>query len=72
MVLDVAKTAGFPLGIKKRIAGVRLCATDIDWQWGDGPEIRGPGEALFFAMLKKRMLLDKLDGDGVTVLTARF
>jgi len=51
---------------------VRLCATDIDWQWGDGPEIRGPGEAIFFAMLKKRMLLDKLDGDGVTVLTARF
>ena len=52
MVLDVAKTAGFPLGIKKRIAGVRLYVTDIDWQWGDGPEIRGPGEAIFFAMLK--------------------
>ena len=72
MVLDVTKTAGFPLGIKKRIGGIRLCATDIDWQWGKGPEIRGTGEAIFFAMLKKPMLLDELDGDGVAVLTARF
>jgi hypothetical protein len=72
MVLDVAKAAGFPLGVKKRIAGVRLRATDLDWQCGDGPEIRGPGEAILYAMLKKRVLLDKLDGDGVAVLTSRF
>jgi uncharacterized protein (TIGR03083 family) len=32
MVLDAAKTAGFPLGVKKRIAGLQLCATDVDWR----------------------------------------
>jgi uncharacterized protein (TIGR03083 family) len=72
LVLDLAKTAGFPLGIKKRIDGVRLRATDLDWEWGAGPEIRGTGEAIFFAMIKRRDLLDQLDGDGVAVLTARF
>ena len=72
MVLDVAKTAGFPLGIKKRIEGVRLHATDIHWDWGDGPEVCGPGEAVLYAMLKKRVLLDELHGEGVAILTAKF
>ena len=72
MVLDFAKTTGFPLGIKKRIEGLRLHATDITWDCGDGPEVSGPGEAVLFAMLKKRVLHDQLDGDGVAILTAKF
>jgi uncharacterized protein (TIGR03083 family) len=70
--LDTVKTLGFPFGVKKRIDGMRLRATDLDWQWGDGPEIRGTGEALLYAMLKRRDVLGEIDGDGVAVLRSRF
>jgi uncharacterized protein (TIGR03083 family) len=72
MLLDAAKTAGFPVGVKKRIAGLELRATDVDWRWGNGPEVRGPAEALFYAMVKNRRLRDELEGEGVEVLTARL
>ena len=72
VALDAAKNAGFPIGVRKRIAGLRLRATDVSWQTGNGPEVRGPGEALFFAMLKDRILIDQLDGEGLTQLTASF
>jgi hypothetical protein len=33
------------LGAGRRITGLQLRATDIDWAHGHGPEITGPGEA---------------------------
>ena len=41
-VLEFAKTAP-TIGAKKRIRGLRLTATDVDWTAGDGPEVTGPG-----------------------------
>lgn len=71
-VADYAKDIGFPLGAKKRIAGLRLAATDLDWSTGDGPEVTGPLEALVMAMMGRAAAVDDLSGDGVTTLCTRF
>lgn len=72
IALDVAAGAGFPLGARKRIAGLHLSATDVGWQTGDGPEVRGPAEQLFFAMLGRAEMVDRLDGDGWPELSTRL
>ena len=47
-----------------RARGVRLVATDLDWAYGKGPEVRGSGEALLMVMAGRRAALDDLDGRG--------
>jgi uncharacterized protein (TIGR03083 family) len=47
-----------------RARGVRLKATDLDWAYGNGPEVRGSGEALLMAMAGRRTALDDLEGPG--------
>ena len=70
--LDVAPTlAGF-VGSKARAAGLRLEATDVDWHHGDGPLVRGAGEAILLALTGRGVVLDELDGDGVAVLKQRL
>lgn len=46
------------------IAGLRLEATDMDWSWGSGAEVRGTGEALLLA-INRRNVGDELEGSGV-------
>ncbi len=58
-------------GIKQRIAGLRLVATDMEWEHGDGPEVRGTGEALLMTVCGRARLLDELTGEGVARLRAR-
>ena len=42
---------GWPFHAKRRLAGTRLVATDVEWTAGDGPEeIRGPIEALLLLL----------------------
>ena len=55
-----------------RARGVRLVATDLDWAYGKGPEVHGPGEALLMAMAGRRSALDDLEGPGKTKLAQRF
>lgn len=55
----------------KRTKGLRFVATDVDWSSGDGPEVRGPGEALALAMVGREVVLDELTGDGVPELRRR-
>lgn len=52
-------------------AGVRVVATDVDWQHGDGPEVTGPGESLLMALAGRAEALGELEGAGVPILTAR-
>jgi uncharacterized protein (TIGR03083 family) len=52
--------------------GVRLVATDLDWAYGKGPEVRGSGEAVLMAMAGRRAALDDLDGPGKAKLAQRF
>jgi uncharacterized protein (TIGR03083 family) len=69
-VLDHIKTDAH-LGNKKRIAGLKLSASDMTWTEGDGPEVRGPGEALLMAMCGRKTAIDDLTGDGVATLRSR-
>lgn len=59
------------LGAGRRIRGLRLRATDVDWTHGEGPEVSGPGEALLLAMTGRPAALADLDGPGLTTLAGR-
>jgi uncharacterized protein (TIGR03083 family) len=60
------------LGAGRRIRGLHLVATNIDWRHGDGPEVRGTGEALLMAMAGRPQVVDELAGPGQATLTARL
>jgi uncharacterized protein (TIGR03083 family) len=62
---------GLGLGNKKRIAGLRLVATDVDWSYGHGPEVRGPAEALLMATCGRRVALSDLAGPGIDTFRSR-
>ncbi|SDN60345.1 TIGR03083 family protein [Klenkia soli] len=55
-----------------RTRGLRLAATDVDWSWGRGPEVTGPGEALLLAACGRADALSGLAGPGLPVLAARL
>ena len=57
---------------KRRLAGLRLVATDQEWSWGEGPEVRGPSEAVAMAAVGRAVALADLGGPGVDVLRARL
>ncbi|GAA5144065.1 maleylpyruvate isomerase family mycothiol-dependent enzyme [Nocardioides marinquilinus] len=57
---------------RKRLAGLRLVATDQDWAKGDGAELRGPSEALVMAVTGRTVALADLTGPGVDVLRGRL
>ena len=48
---ELYKKTGPPLRGKKRIAGLTLRATDVDWSTGDGPEVVGPAMSLILGMV---------------------
>lgn len=56
---------------KQRPAGLRIEASDLDWAWGDGPLVRGTGEAVMLALTGRRVALAELEGDGVAEMRAR-
>lgn len=70
--LDSLKDVGFPVGARRRVAGLRLVATDVDWSTGDGPEVEGPAESLLLAMAGRRAGLDDLTGSGAAALASRM
>ena len=56
---------------RDRLVGLRLVATDQDWQHGEGAEIHGTSEAVAMAVSGRRVALDDLAGAGADVLRAR-
>ena len=58
-------------GAKKRIAGLTLTATDMDWSHGNGPEVTGPAEALVMTMAGRLVASNDLSGEGKAALVAR-
>lgn len=59
------------VGCRRRIAGLRLMATDTDWSTGEGPDVAGPLNQLLLAMCGRKAALTSLDGPGVAVLRQR-
>jgi uncharacterized protein (TIGR03083 family) len=70
--LDMYKKTNFPVGGKKRTAGLRLVTTDTGWSRGDGPEVSGPGLSVLLAMTGRAAGLEGLSGDGVAALRQRM
>jgi uncharacterized protein (TIGR03083 family) len=70
-VADFYKGSNVLIGAKKRIAGLTLRATDVDWSTGTGPEVSGPMLSLVLAMTGRRAALDDLGGEGLATLRDR-
>ena len=59
------------LGARKRVRGLRLRATDIEWVHGRGPEVTGTAEALMMAISGRAHALPDLAGPGLPTLATR-
>ena len=57
---------------RRRVAGLRLVATDTDWSHGEGPDVRGTTEALLLLLYGRTPRTDELTGEGAAILLARF
>ncbi|MEQ8843210.1 MAG: maleylpyruvate isomerase family mycothiol-dependent enzyme [Acidimicrobiales bacterium] len=68
---DGLVSARKPIGSAGRVKGLRLIATDIDWHYGTGPEVRGPASALILAGTGRVAVDDALEGEGVAELARR-
>ena len=71
-VAETIKNIGLPIYTNKRIAGLRMAATDADWASGDGPLVEGPLASLILAMAGRTAPLAELSGDGVPTFQARL
>jgi uncharacterized protein (TIGR03083 family) len=68
---ELYKKTGAPLRAKKRVAGLQLRATDVEWTTGEGPEVSGPCMSLILGMVGRTAALDDCDGPGVDTLRSR-
>jgi len=59
-------------GGKKRLKGLALAATDVDFSIGDGPLVEGPALALLLAASGRSARLDELSGPGASQLINRI
>ena len=55
-----------------RVRGLRLVATDLDWSFGAGPEVRGTAEALLMVIGGRHGIVPELSGPGTAKLTERI
>lgn len=58
----------FPFRARRRLDGVALIATDVDWRAGSGPGVRGTMEALLLLLTGRTAALDRLEGPGLPLL----
>ena len=67
-------TTTWPLSIafhvRRRLAGLRLVATDTEWSAGNGVLVEGPIEALLLLLTGRTAALDRLAGPGLDRLAA--
>lgn len=70
--LDATVTATTGTGSKKRVRGLALRATDIDWSHGSGAEVSGPAEALIMAANGRVAAAGELGGEGLETLRGRL
>jgi hypothetical protein len=68
---EMYKKTGAPLRAKKRVAGLKLRATDVDWSTGEGPEVTGPCMSLILGMVGRAAALEDCAGPGAETLRSR-
>lgn len=69
--LEFGSTAR-PIGAAKRIQGLTLRATDVDWQTGSGPGVEGLAEPLLLALAGRPGVVGELSGPGQQTLAERL
>jgi uncharacterized protein (TIGR03083 family) len=63
----------WPFWARRRLRGLRLFATDIDWTAGDGAEVRGPVRALLLMLTgRTAAVLPQLSGPGAKQLAEKM
>jgi uncharacterized protein (TIGR03083 family) len=63
---------GWPFHARRKLAGLSLTATDLDWAEGDGPEVCGPALALLLLVTgRTAAALPSLNGPGTAMLKER-
>ena len=70
-VADSWKNSNLLIGAKRRITGLTLRASDVDWTHGNGPEVTGPLQSLILAMTGRKGSYADLSGDGLAILATR-
>ena len=63
-----AYTMGWPFYARRRLAGLRLVATDHEWAVGDGRTVEGPMGALLLLVTGRSAAVAQLRGPGVSAL----
>ena len=58
--------------VRKRVAGLRLVADDLDWSHGVGPEVRGSSQALMLMLAGRPIGPNELTGPGAQELYSRL
>jgi len=71
VVADNCVRTNLLIGSKRRIAGLRLVATDVAWTHGAGPEVIGPLTSLVVAMSGRNDAVNDLGGEGVASFASR-
>ena len=59
------------VGAGRRSRGLRWIADDCDWEQGEGPEVRGRGEAILLTLAGRAAAVSDLAGPGVDRLRLR-
>ncbi len=57
---------------RRRVDGVRLVASDVDWSHGSGPEVRAPAQAVAMLLYGRHPSTEELTGPGARVLRPRL
>jgi uncharacterized protein (TIGR03083 family) len=70
-VADFYKGSNALIGARRRIEGLTLVATDLDWSCGSGPQVSGMLVDLIMAMTGRKQVHSVLSGEGVAILAAR-
>jgi uncharacterized protein (TIGR03083 family) len=61
-------TMGWPFWAQRRLRGVRLVATDVNWSAGTGPDVTGPIDALLLLLTGRTVSLSRLTGAGIPLV----
>lgn len=69
---DRVWTMGWPFWAKRRLRGLRVSATDVDWTAGRGAQVDGPIAAVLLLLTGRPAALPQLSGDGVPELESRL
>ena len=63
---------GWPFWARRKLRGLRLVATDVDWTAGEGAEVRGPVQTLLLVLTgRTAAVLPQLSGPGAAQLAEK-